>query len=224
MRTFGIIMLCVLTVIGGSIAWYKISYPTYIYRYRLSIAVDVDGQTKTASSVIEVVNVTQPKFGSAGPIATQAVGDAVFLDLGANRHVIAILGWGPNGGTDYAGLLVPTLFHVGGEANFPKWETLRGSRELTGKYIPTLVTFVDLNNPDSARVIEPDSVVNPDAFAKAFGPGVHFKRAWIEMTADPVTHGIEEKMPMLITHRETLQRTFTDVRKYTAQYHQFIGH
>ena len=222
MRTFGIIMLCILAVIGGGVAWYKISYPTYTYRYRLSIAVDVDGQTKTASSVIEVRNVTQPKFGSAAPYVPHMVGDAVFLDLGVKGHVIATLSFGPDGNVDYAGTLVPTLFNVGG--NYPKWETLRGSRELSGKFIPTFVTFADLNDPKSARVIEPDSAVSPDGFAKVFGPGVQFKRAWIEMTTDPVTNGIEQKMPMLNSHRDTMQRSYSEPMKFTAQYHQFLRH
>ena len=191
MRTFGIIMLCILAVIGGGVAWYKISYPTYVYRYRLSIAVDIDGQTKTASSVIEVRNVTQPKFGSAPPVLTFMHGEAVFLDLGQRGNVIAILGYGPNGSdVDRAGTLVLKKFGLDlTDKNLVRLESLRGSRDLTGNEIPTFVTFTNLNDPNSARV------VRLEQFEQAFGPDVQFKRAWVEMTTDPVTHGIEQKMP-----------------------------
>lgn len=57
------------------------------------------------------------------------------------------------------------------------------------KALPTLVTFTDLNDPMSVRVVD------PDGFEQAFGPGVRFKRAFIEMTNDQVTRGIEKKLP-----------------------------
>jgi hypothetical protein len=47
----------------------------------------------------------------------------------------------------------------------------------------------DLNDPSNARV------VRPDEFEAVFGPGVRFKRVWIEMTDEPVTRGIEKKFP-----------------------------
>jgi hypothetical protein len=189
MRTFRIIMPCILAVIGGSIAWYKISYPTYTYRYRLTIAVEVGGQTKTASSVIEVRDVTQPMFGSAPPVVPHVHGDAVFLNLGAKGNVVALLGCDPDGSQDCIGTLVNEVFGVAGVENFPQLETLRGRRELTGGFVPTLVTFGDLNDPKTARVVPRDH------FEQVFGSGVHFKSAWIEMTRDPVTRGIEKTFP-----------------------------
>ena len=33
---------------------YKINYPTYTYRYRMTVNVEVDGQMRSGSSVIEV--------------------------------------------------------------------------------------------------------------------------------------------------------------------------
>jgi hypothetical protein len=190
MRKLGYIALALVLLIGGAAVWYWLAYPTYTYRYRLSIAVDVGGETRTASSVIEVRTITQPMGVIFSPIRNEVEGDAVFLDLGAKGNLVATLAFGPNGSEDYAGTLVPTLFDVGGD-DLPKLETLRGSRELTGRFIPTLVTFGNLSDPKTARV------VRPDEFEKAFGPDVHFQRAWIEMTTDPVTRRIEQRLPWI---------------------------
>ena len=67
----------------------------------------------------------------------------------------------------------------------------RDSAPLTCDLVPTLVTFTDLNNPTTARV------VRPDEFPAAFGAGVRLRGARIEMTADPVTSGIEKKLTWL---------------------------
>lgn len=189
MRGLAIAVLILACVIGGGVAWYKISYPTYTYRFRLAIAVDVGDETKTASSVIEVQTVTRPMSVIFSPINIYVYGDAVFVDLGAKGNVIALLACGPDGTESCVGTLVPEEFGIAGVKSFPQLGTLRGSRELIGKFMPTLITFADLNDPKSARA------VRPNQFEQVFGPDVHFKRAWIEMTSDPVTRGIEKKLP-----------------------------
>ena len=50
MRTFGIIVLCIVAVIGSGVAWCKISYPTYTYRYRMTVEVTVNGVTVSSDS------------------------------------------------------------------------------------------------------------------------------------------------------------------------------
>jgi hypothetical protein len=80
--------------------------------------------------------------------------------------------------------------------------SLRGKGDLPPDYIPTLVTFTDLNDPKTARVVQPEK------FEQEFGPGVRFKRAWLEtvsrgiwplnlldITGEPITWEIEQKLP-----------------------------
>lgn len=196
MRKFGIIfgtfVVIAALLIAGGVAWYGHAYPTYTYRFRLAIAVDVGGETKTASSVIEVKTITQSSFlPQVPPIRNEVHGDAVFLDLGQGRNVIVTLAWGPNGSEDRAGFLVPTEYGIGGLENLPQLQTLRGARDLTGEYLPALITFHDLNDPTSARVVAPDQ------FEQVFGPDVHFERVWIEMTSDPLTGEIAQRLPWL---------------------------
>lgn len=215
MRTLGIITLCVFLLIGGGFIWYKLAYPAYTYRFRLSIAVEVGGETKVASSVIEVRVITQPLSPVVSPIRNEISGEAAFLDLGAKGNVVVLLGCNPGGTEDCVGTLVPNEFGIGGVENLARLETLRGSRELFGTHVPTLVTFRDLNDPKSGRVVPTDK------FQQIFGPDVHFKRMWIEMTKDPVTRGIEQKMPMLISHRDPMRSAYSEPTKFTAQYHLF---
>jgi hypothetical protein len=190
MRKLGKITLTIVLLIGGAVLWYNLAYPTYTYRYRLSIAVDVGGEIKTASSVIEVILATRPLPEIFSSVERFVYGDAVFLDMGSKGNVVVLLACGPDGTEGCVAELVPRTFGVsGGLENLPKLQTLHGSRELTGKFMPTLITFGNLTDPKSARVVVPDQ------FEQVFGPGVHLKRVWIEMTDDPVTRGIERDLP-----------------------------
>lgn len=65
----------------------------------------------------------------------------------------------------------------------------RATAELRPDQLPMLVTFANLHDPSTARVVQPNE------FEQVFGSGVHFHRASIEMTNDPITRGIESNLP-----------------------------
>lgn len=210
MRKLGIILgfvvLSVVVLIGGAVAWYKISYPTYTYRYRMTVEVVTDGALRSGSSVIEVQLIKQPPIiTNSPPVFPKVRGEAVFVDLGAGRNVIALLAAGPNGNNvDYPSSVVAQHFRLSGVKNedlarFPK---LQGRWELPEDQIPTLVTFADTNDPKSARV------VGPGEFTEVLGPGVRLERVWIEMTDTPVTMSIERRLPWLKTHKGYLGGSF----------------
>ena len=121
-------------------------------------------------------------------------GEAVFVDLGQGRNVIALLGGGSVGSDNSTMYRLPVVA-FGLEKRSWKEQQAELSGPLTGKSadvpnhaIPTLVTFADLGDPETARVIEPSDL------GRAFGPGVHFHRAWIELTKDKITTGIDKKL------------------------------
>jgi hypothetical protein len=212
MRTLGIILgsiaLFIAVLIGGGFAWYKINYPTYTFRYRMTVEVDVDGVVHSGSSVIEVSINRQPPFGSAPPYVPHIRGEAVFVDLGEGRNVIALLAAGPRAeNVNYSDSIVPGLFDLPFK-DWAKLSDLRGTREVPVSRMPTFVTFTDLNEPKSARVLAPGE------FEQVFGPGVHFRRAFVEMVpagtwpfsalgwprdlaGEPVTRGIFQRLPWL---------------------------
>jgi hypothetical protein len=188
MRTFGIIMLCILAVIGSGLAWCNFAYPTYTYRYRMTVEVNVDGVVHSGSSVVEIKLQTQPNLLSNPPIVPHVHGQAVFIDLGGGRNVFAMLASGPDGtNLDYPYQIIPRVFKDTFE--FPYFAKLHGRREIPDQFMPTLVTFGDLNDAATARV------VNSNEFGTVFGPDVRLNGAWIEVTEEPVTSGIENRLP-----------------------------
>jgi len=63
--------------------------------------------------------------------------------------------------------------------------------ELSFKDLPVLVWFRDLSDPSS--VVQ----ANPSDLAASFGSGVRLQRAFVEITEDPPTTGIEARLPWL---------------------------
>lgn len=187
-------------LVGLYLTW-TLLFPVYTTRFRLTVEVETPQGLKSGSSVIET-SIRDVKVGFRG-LTYGARGDAVFVDLGQGRHVIALLAFGPTGqDQDRLSRVVRAALAPGQQRHWTEESSLRGKGDLPPDYIPTLVTFTDLNDPKTARVVPPQE------FESAFGPGVRFKRAWIEtvsvgiwplnllgITGEPITRGIEQKLP-----------------------------
>ncbi len=186
-------LVVIAAIIGIAVLFYKISFPAYTFRYRMTLNVETPDGVRSGSSVIEIKIQTQPKVGDVGAYYHRVRGEAVFVDLGSEKQVIALLASGPNGANvDYPQYVVPS--HFGGGYSH---EILRGYANLAGSWplslnepnrLPTLVTFTDLNDPMSARVVPPDQ------FESVFGTGIRLRDVSIEMTKDDVTRGIKSKV------------------------------
>jgi hypothetical protein len=192
MRILGIIALSIVLLIGGTF----VLWPTYAYRYRITLEVEVDGAIKNGSSVLEVTRRWDPVPGR--PIthySTAAMGEAVFVDLGTVGNLFLLL---TNEGRNNPEQLGAQTFHFDPTDTNDVSEQRRRVDALTAKrataelrpdQLPMLVTFANLHDASTARV------VRPSEFEQVFGAGVHLHRAWIEMTSDPITSGIESKLP-----------------------------
>lgn len=219
MRRFTITALILLAIAGA----YSLSYPTTTYRFRITLNVDTPQGLKPGSSVMEVRHRRYPAWTTLGNSTGESSlkGDAVFVDLGADadgkpRSLIALLAHGPRAEqVDFyllpGRILEPLWKQKSATLNFrdPPTELSllpAGTRaELVGSQIPTLVTFTDLNDPKSARV------VSPNELSQIFGSGVQLRNATIEIVAagswpltllglsgEPVTRGIEKKLSWII--------------------------
>jgi hypothetical protein len=219
MRALAVIGVCILVLVGGAIAWWKISYPTYTYRYRMTVEVLAGGAVRSGTSVIEVRIDKQPKFGSAPPQVSRFRGEAVFVDLGGGRNVIALLASGPAArNVDYIFNVIPTVFGLTfADRDLAKLSSLRGSRQLPASFLPTFVTFADLNDPKTVRV------VMPEEFEQAFGPGTRLLSVTVEPVDVPVTMGIEQRMPETISQLREQARKL-QVSRPDDPYSPRLGH
>jgi hypothetical protein len=173
---------------------YKNAYPLYTFRYRMTLEVIVDGQVRSGSSVFEVKIKRQPTAFTAPPVTTTWSGEAVFVDLGEGRNVVAVL-YHHESPTfwDYPVYVVPKLakLAINKDEDLKKYARLRGPWEMPASELPVFLSFSDVGNNRTV------SFVKADEFGKAFGPAVQFKRVVVEMTDSPVTTQISDQLPFL---------------------------
>lgn len=177
--------------------------------YRFGNEVETPDGLKSASNTIAVYQ-HDVRWGLPQTTGYRSTfkGDATFLDLGAGHNVVALLVHGPTGHIAgyMSGLDAGAFARNGRELPWQETRYLTGTAPVTGDLIPTLVTFSDVNDPQSGRVVAPGD------FEKVFGPGYRFKRAWVEITSGPVTRTIDKYLPFLKSHEEELTRR----RSHTA--------
>ena len=188
---------------------------TESYRYKLTLAVNTLGGVKRASSVAEV-RFSEIRFPERG-IKHKLQGEALYLDLGPGaRPLIALLtsrladqfrpkdskdrswqlgkeGWSPESGPGIRqisriyGLALSEDFM----ADVRRIARMRGTRAIPPADLPDLVTFADINDPKS--VIE----IDPNNLQATLGPNITWNEITLEITAEPITTGIETKLPWL---------------------------
>ncbi len=182
--------------LGAVYVLYSAEHPTCKYRYRLTIDVDVGGRTVTGSGVIQVSEPSTPHWLRQLGSAAHIKGEAVTVDLGIHGPLFVLLEGGRFRGVGALalGAFRSALPQPGFNADeaCAILSKLNKAAELKKDQLPRLVTFRDPNIRGSAVIIDPDDM------EAAFGPGVHFAGARIELTKDAVTSGnVESKLPWL---------------------------
>ena len=112
-------LLIAIAFLGASYAAYAIAYPTYSYRWRITIEVDTASGTRTGSSVLETTTIQYPAWLTLGANSsnTSVRGEAVFVDLGNGRNLVALLALGPHAEDGRAVLFAPRSFFTVQEGN-----------------------------------------------------------------------------------------------------------
>jgi hypothetical protein len=223
----GCLMPVVLVI--AAIAWFVWSESAITLRYRLTLFVEDNGQVVSGSSVYETVwggvaeSVCRYTPACNGhPWHPTVRGEAVAVDLSVRGVLFALLRYDqarvgnpltPGSVGNPAALLVAAFGHSIGDAT---WDLLyrirdtRGSIDVPLPWLPMFVRFGDLNDPTTVER------VNPDDLAASFGPGVRLVRATIEITKEPVTTGIERRLPWLAlpsdAQKEILKGPYWDPR------------
>lgn len=78
----------------------------------------------------------------------------------------------------------------------PRVARLRGPRVISPNDLPDLVTFADIRDPSS--VIE----VDRNDLQASLGANITWNEVAIEGTDEPITKGIEQKLPWILTYFE----------------------
>lgn len=216
MRPWGCATLIAVAILG--LAWWVLDGSTTrprVVRSRLTLVVETPEGERSGSSVTQ--NTTYFTGGLTRALGRgviwQLVGEVVAVDLGPRGVLFstferpAILSHG--GGDGYNASLAPfpsdrfpgkysanASPNQKGAAYLDDLNRLKPKAALSPEAMPVLVRLGNLNDPTSV------ALVNPLDLAASFGPGVTLKSATAEITDDPVTHGIEARLPWLKSSSE----------------------
>jgi len=168
-------------------------------RFRLTIEIDTPEGVKRASNVYRY---TEQAVSSIDYVR-HIEGDAVFVDLGRDKHIVALMAHGERAQfVDEFAYAWQRAFTTPEKdasiADLARPTGSQGTRELSQFQIPTLVTFGDIRDPKTARVVyawgrkiemSPSGAVphdrgpelKVDDIAAVFGSGYAFKRATVEV-------------------------------------------
>ena len=195
-KWFGPLALLAALVIGDQI---RINRPAH--KYRLTVEVETPQGRRSASGVLAV----HPDRSYTRRGQTRTLGDAVFVELGQGKNLVALLAHVDNT------LVLDDMNYValrayaeasGTRVPFSQMSRLSGTVPVKGALIPVLVSFTDPATPGSAKVVPPD-----DAEA-VLGKGYRLQGLAIEVVPNgywpldfggvlgaPVTRGIQAKLP-----------------------------
>jgi hypothetical protein len=215
------------------VALYWLSFPTHSHRYRLTIAVEVDGQVHSASSVIEVRFRFGPQFlaglAAGGQYAVDVRGQAVLVDLGARGALVTSL----RSYTDRAAVDAESLAL---RAFNPLPQMPKGSYVVTKERLrelprppartdlapdnqPQFIWFRDIADPTTARPVEARD------FAAVIGDDARLASDYIEMTRDSLGVDIDKKLPWYDALERSQKRwgitAMSD--KFELAYIMFVG-
>ncbi|MAW89891.1 MAG: hypothetical protein CL575_06545 [Altererythrobacter sp.] len=173
-------------------------YSTDTIRYKMTVEVETPSGIRSGSTVRQITLVTPPNFacslGESRPV-WRLKGEAVTVELPDGRLLFAI------SQGEHLDPMQPTaqmsrLFDRYGRGAHKPISIWSNSRRLKAsdydKFMPMLVTFGDVNDPSTARLVEPDEL---DA---EFGPGFKLHRITINQTNERVSEGIEEYLPWML--------------------------
>lgn len=190
------VILAVCFVLLG-VSWFMM-LPWASVRYRLTIEAEAGGQPITGSGVVEIRYQKQPAWLVGSHASVKVVGQSVWFDVPGEGPIFALLGAElPATGYWEFPEIVFRFGDLDRLSRFLALSRLKGRGELPlGKW-PMFASFQNIRDPDSAEGIDPDEL----AVGTSRVTTARVKRIWIEVTRDPITTGLDEKLPALAVMR-----------------------
>ena len=145
----GPLALLAALVIGDQI---RINRPNH--KYRLTVEVETPEGVKSASGVMAVH--PDRSYSRGGKTSTK--GDAVFVDLGGGKNLVALLAHLDKSlELDEINYVALRAYKAAGQnVTFNQMSRVTGTVPVKGEVIPVLVSFADPADPATARVVPPD--------------------------------------------------------------------
>jgi hypothetical protein len=212
-----------LGVVVAVYAVYKLNFPTYSYRYRLQLAVELDGKVHTGSSVIEVRWDCGPHVAGLAQCSPSLGGQATVVNLGPRGVVVATLFSGenispvPDGAVDAVWFCANAFGNQSTTAELPKLPGLVGRRPLAPNNFPRLVWFSNPTDPKSARKVTIGNV------ASILDPTARFIEAYVEITRDPMVVDIAKTLPWYPAMLEAQKGIYSESGRFQLMYRMFVG-
>lgn len=179
-------------------------------RYRLTAMVETPEGLRSGYSVIEVAWGMSRMSGPFGGSGYTIKGNAAAVDLPSGQTLFVLLRSADD--ADWAAWVINDI-PVPGQNQSPagdraaqiasqkqRLDFIRANRAIhylwgsdvpkdRGKYLPYFVRFRDIADPKSMEELKPDDL------EKSFGKGYALKSLTIQITDEPVTTGIEKRLP-----------------------------
>ena len=148
-KCVGPLLLLAALVIGDQI---RINRPTH--KYRLTVEVETPEGVKSASGVMAV----HPDRSYSRGGKTRTIGDAVFVDLGGGKNLVALLAHVDKSlELDDINYVALRAYKAAGQnVSFSQMSRMTGTVPVKGEVIPVLVSFADPADPATARLVPPD--------------------------------------------------------------------
>ena len=193
----GPLLLLAALVVGDQI---RINRPNH--KYRLTVEVETPEGVKSASGVMAVH--PDRSYSRGGKTSTK--GDAVFVDLGGGKNLVALLAhFDKSLDLDDINYVALRAYKAAGQnVSFNQMSRVTGTVPVKDEVIPVLVSFADPVDPGTARVVPPDDI------EAVLGKGIRLRGISAEVVpngvwpldfggplGEPVTRGIEAKLPWL---------------------------
>jgi hypothetical protein len=167
------------------------------YRYRLKVIVEVDGQAREGSSVMQVRILDRTgMLLNPVPYVAKTWGEAVVIDLGPRHGLLFALITRPGMGR-YLALLPRACLHpqsvkaddVMGAARARA--AMRDEVTVPPDMTPIFVRFDDITDPATMHQLPAEDLQS------AYGAGVSLARVTLQVTDDALTHRIDSLLPWL---------------------------
>lgn len=164
---------------------------SYDWNQKLTLYITTPSGEVVASSVIRIdaTDTTSKFFPVEGrKFQNKTTGEAVVVDLGQGRYLFALLKNKLGNPVDQIHEAYSDVLHEPRRASWGKWVRVLKRQEEPGvlpiRAYPMLVTFDDVTDPKSVRLVDPADL------AASFGAGYALREATLEITREPVTKGV----------------------------------